>query len=161
MPSSTRFAVAIHALTVLTLLRDRPSRSEDLARSVQTNPAVIRRILGLLADAGIVKTQLGQGGGALLAKEPEEITLREIYRAVEEPHLFALHRSPPYPKCYVGHNITPVLEEEFSRIEQAAGAALDKTTMADIAAQVETTAGFAFKGDLRFPQPRAAARKPA
>jgi Rrf2 family protein len=151
VPTSTRFAVAIHLLTNLALRGGQPSRSQDLARSVKTNSAVVRRILGSLANAGLVQSRLGQGGGALLAKPADQITLRDIYRAVEEPHYFAYHRSAPAQGCYVGHNITPVLQSEFQRLEDAANEALAQTTMADIAAKVETQAGFAFTGDMKLP----------
>ena len=83
MSTSTRFAVAIHILTSITLLRGRAVRSEDIASSVNTNPTVVRRILGTLADAGLTQAQLGLGGGALLAKPADQITLLAIYRAVD------------------------------------------------------------------------------
>ena len=70
MSTSTRFAVAIHILTNITLCRGQTVRSEDIARSVNTNPTVVRRILGALAEAGLTYSQMGQGGGALLALRP-------------------------------------------------------------------------------------------
>ncbi|MBV8048774.1 MAG: Rrf2 family transcriptional regulator, partial [Paludibacterium sp.] len=105
MATSTRFAVAIHILTHISLRHGQAVRSEDIAHSVNTNPAVVRRILGALAAAGLTQAQLGQGGGALLAKPVAQITLLDIYRAVEEPPTFALHRVPPNPDCYIGRNI--------------------------------------------------------
>jgi len=142
--TSTRFAVAIHILTSITLLRGRAVRSEDIASSVNTNPTVVRRILGTLADAGLTQAQLGLGGGALLAKPADQITLLDIYRAVEEPPYFALHRSPPNQACYIGHNITPVLESEFNRLTGILESAMAETTMADIVRKVENNAGRPF-----------------
>jgi len=144
MPTSTRFAVAIHLLVGLALHRGRVVRSEDLACSVNTNPTVVRRILGSLAQAGLTQAQLGQGGGALLARPAGQITLLDIYRAVEEPHYFALHRSGPNQACYIGHAIVPVLEAEFQRVTGALEAALAATTVADVARQVEARAGAPF-----------------
>jgi Rrf2 family protein len=139
--TSTRFAVAIHILTNITLQRGKAVRSEDIANSVKTNPTVVRRILSTLADAGLTQAQLGMGGGALLARPAEQITLLDVYRAVEEPPFFALHRSPPNQGCYIGHNITPVLEREFQRLTQTLDEALAQTSMADIVRQVEANAG--------------------
>lgn len=141
MSTSTRFAVAIHILTNITLHDGQAVRSEDIAHSVNTNPTVVRRILGSLACAGLTQAQRGLGGGALLARAAEQITLLDIYRAVEEPPYFALHRAPPNPDCYIGHNITAVLEQEFSRLSQVIEQSLAQTSMADIVRQVKERAG--------------------
>ncbi|WP_422615531.1 Rrf2 family transcriptional regulator [Photorhabdus khanii] len=144
VPTSTRFAVAIHILTDIALHHGQAVRSEDIAKSVNTNPTVVRRLLGALAEAGLTYSQMGQGGGALLACPPERISLLDIYRTVEDPLYFTLHRSKPNPKCYIGHNITPVLEDEFSRITCVLEATLAETTIADIVNRVEDCAGFPF-----------------
>lgn len=141
MSTSTRFAVAIHILTSLTLRSGQPVRSEDIAHSVNTNPTVVRRILGSLASAGLTQAQLGLGGGAMLARPAAQITLLDIYRAVEEPPYFALHRAQPNPECYIGLNITPVLEREFGRLSLALEQSLAQTSMADIARAVRERAG--------------------
>lgn len=119
MSTSTRFAVAIHILTNITLCRGQTVRSEDIARSVNTNPTVVRRILGALAEAGLTYSQMGQGGGALLARPAEAISLLDVYRAVEDQPYFMLHRTRPNDACYIGHAITPVLEQEFARVGHA------------------------------------------
>ncbi|QPT11326.1 Rrf2 family transcriptional regulator [Serratia rubidaea] len=144
MSTSTRFAVAIHILTNITLFRGQAVRSEDIARSVNTNPTVVRRILGALAEAGLTHSQMGQGGGALLARPADDITLRDIYHAVEEQPYFPLHRSKPNDACYIGHAIVPVLEGEFERISRQMDHALEKTTLADIVGRVEACAGYPF-----------------
>ncbi|WLQ16200.1 Rrf2 family transcriptional regulator [Hahella aquimaris] len=141
VPTSTRFAVAIHILADLALHKGKAVRSEDIACSVNTNAAVVRRLLGVLAEAGMTRSQLGVGGGALLAKPADEITLLDVYQAVEEPNYFVLHRSKPNPKCYIGCNITSVLEEEFQRISATMDASLAQTTIADVARQVADNAG--------------------
>ncbi|MCW7760355.1 hypothetical protein [Photorhabdus luminescens] len=48
------------------------------------------------------------------------------------------------PKCYIGHNITPVLKDEFSRVTCVLETALAETTVADIVNRVEDCAGFPF-----------------
>lgn len=144
MPTSTRFAVAIHILSGIALHRGKVVRSEDLARSVNTNPTTVRRILGALADAGLTRGQMGQGGGALLAIPAGKITLLDIYRAVEEPQYFALHRSEPDPSCYVGRYIIPVLESQFDEFTKALEKTLSRTTLADVVKKVEANAGFPF-----------------
>ncbi|HEX8852924.1 MAG TPA: Rrf2 family transcriptional regulator, partial [Pyrinomonadaceae bacterium] len=82
MSANSRFAVAVHALTLLAWAGEEPVKSEYLACSVNTNPVVIRRILCALARAGLVTSQTGASGGSRLARPAAEITLREVYRAV-------------------------------------------------------------------------------
>jgi Rrf2 family protein len=141
VPTSTRFAVATHILATIALARGEVVRSEAIARSVNTNAAFVRRLLGSLAEAGLTTSQMGQGGGALLAKPAENITLFDVYRAVEEPSFFTLHHGGPSQLCPIGKNITPVLEEEFAGATAAIKRALSKTTVADVARRVEARAG--------------------
>ncbi len=140
MPTSTRLAVATHILATLALARGAVVRSETLARSANTNPTFVRRLLGSLADAGLTTSQMGQGGGALLARSPEKITLLDVYRAVEEPTFFALHHDGPNQACPIGKNITAVLEEEFSGAASALEGSLAKTTIAKVAKKIAASA---------------------
>jgi Rrf2 family protein len=136
MPTSTRFAVAVHILAGLATFGAAPLNSELLAKSANTNAAVIRRILSMLNDAGISRAQLGQRGGAMLAKPAAEITLLEVYRAVERECLFALHRSAPDADCIVGRNIQSVLETTLSKARAQMEAELAKVTIADVARDI-------------------------
>ncbi len=136
MPTSTRFAVATHILTALAITDGKPLRSEDLAVSVNTGAVVIRGLLSRLADAGLTRSQLGSGGGALLAKAAAEIRLLDVYRAVEDTELFAVHRSPPCAECPVGANILGAINPVLARAQNAMEAELGKTTIAQIAESV-------------------------
>ena len=111
-------------------------RSEDLAFSVNTNATFIRSLLSRLQEAGLTTSQLGLGGGALLAKPPEKIRLLEVYRAVEEAEVFAFHRQGPNEDCVVGRNIQgairPALDEAVGALEER----LTLTTIADVAREV-------------------------
>ncbi|MEO1404048.1 MAG: Rrf2 family transcriptional regulator [Cyanobacteria bacterium J06635_1] len=138
MPTSTRFAVAVHILTALTINEGNPVRSEQLASSASTNPAVVRRILSMLAKAGLTSSQLGHGGGAILAKSANQITLLDVFQVVEDPNIFEMHRTPPDKNCFVGRNIQPVLMKSTAQAQQALEAELAKTTIADIALAVRS-----------------------
>src|SRR5882757_3053655 len=134
MPTSSRFVVAVHALVALAVSGDRPLRAEDLAYSVSTSPAVIRGLFSRLNSAGLTKSQLGAGGGALLAKPAEEVRLLEVYEAVEDTELFTLHRTPPPQTCAVGGNIMDALQPTLARAREAFEAELASVTIADLAA---------------------------
>jgi Rrf2 family protein len=136
MPTSTRFAVAVHALAALAVSDGKPLRSEDLAYSANTGAVVIRGLLSRLNDAGLTRSQLGAGGGALLAKPAKKISLRDVYEAVEDTELFSMHRNPPCKSCAVGGNILEAMVPVLTRARKAMEDELLKTSIADIAAEV-------------------------
>lgn len=136
MPTSTRFAVAVHALAAIAVSGGKPLRSESIAYSANTSPVVIRGLLSRLGEAGLTRSQLGAGGGALLAKPSERISLLEVYQAVEDPEFFAVHRTPPCESCAVGGNILAVLQPTLSRAQEALESELGRVTIADVAEEV-------------------------
>ncbi len=139
MYTSTRFAVAVHTLAfIATRCRSCPAvTSEMIAESVNTNPVVIRRILGSLREAHLVESQAGSGGGWTMTRQPDAITLREIYRAVEGDPLFALHKSPN-SRCEVGRHIVGILDSYFRDAEKAMEDKLGRVTVAAVMRQVGT-----------------------
>lgn len=130
MAISSRFAVGVHILTLLAQSQGKPVTSEWIAGSANTNPAVVRKLLGMLAKAGLTTSQLGLGGGALLARAPESITLLDVYRAVDEGDLFALHNEQPNPACPVGRNIQSALLGTMTRAQRALEDELASQTIA-------------------------------
>ena len=134
---NTRFAVAVHVLTLLEQGRGEPVTSEYLAGSVNTNPSLIRRLLSELARAGITTSQMGTGGGALLAKPAQSITLLDVYRAVgDNVDVIPMHPGPN-PRCLVGRNIQAVLETRIDAAERALRQELATTTIAELAGDVK------------------------
>lgn len=136
MPTSTRFAVAVHILAALAVSDGKPMRSDDLAYSANTSAVVVRGLLSRLIDAGLTRSQLGAGGGALLARPAEKIRLLDVYEAVEDTELFSLHRTPPCENCAVGGNILEAIQPVLTKARAALEAELAKSTVADIAAEV-------------------------
>lgn len=136
MSTSSRFAVAVHILTLLAQAEE-PLPSSLIAGSVGTNPALIRRLIGALTDAGFVSTTMGSTGGAMLARPAASITLLEVFRAVETSALITLHQSAPNPACLVGREITGALRSVADRAQAAMDAALAEVTIAGMLADVE------------------------
>lgn len=136
MATSSRFAVAVHILSGLAIHEGETLTSETIAKSAHTNPAVIRRLLSMLNRANLSYSQMGQGGGARLARPAEEITLLDVYRAVETTPLFALHRASPDQDCVVGRHIQVSLQSPLGRAISALEAELARTTIADIARDI-------------------------
>ena len=112
------------------------SKSEQVAESVNTNPVVIRRMLCELAESKLVVSQTGAMGGSKLAREPEQITLLDIYQAVESPGVFSLHRHPPSRRCPVGVNIGTVLNEVLGEVDSAVERVLANITVKDVVSRL-------------------------
>lgn len=132
MAISSKFSVAAHILSLIAAQSEERMTSETIAASVNTNPVVIRRIMGMLAKAGLVRTSPGVPGAAL-ARELREITLLDVYRAVqtERTALFAMHENPN-PACQVGRHIQGALDDVFSRAQNAMEAELAGVTMEQV-----------------------------
>lgn len=137
MAESCRFAFAVHILVVLAHQRGHGVTSELLAGSVNTNPVVVRRILSSLRRAGLVCCAKGCGGGATLCRDPQSITLDEIYRAIEPQRSLAGKRHQPNVECPVGRQIKRVLEEVYSAAQTALEASLAERTLADALENVD------------------------
>jgi Rrf2 family protein len=109
MAGNSQFSMAVHVLAMMAGSRDENLKSDLIAASVNTNPVVIRRLLGQLSQAGLVVSQTGAHGGSRLARCPNEINLAEVYRSVSCGEVFALHANGPNRDCPVGKNIESVL----------------------------------------------------
>lgn len=105
-----QFSMALHVLTVLGYSEEEKLNSERLARSVNTHPVVIRRILLRLSQAGFVETQRGAHGGVRLKQRPELIDLRQIYEAVETPVLLSRPAKNPHKPCPVSCQMKDIVE---------------------------------------------------
>lgn len=94
-----------------------PVTSEVLARAMDTNPVVIRRILAGLRDHGYVRSEKGHGGGWTLARDLSDITLLDIYQALGCPSLFALGNRTESPGCLVEQAVNAALDQAFQDAE--------------------------------------------
>ncbi len=128
---STRFSVAIHIISLIASHPKEQFSSDWIAGSVNTNPVVIRRIIGLLKKAGIVRTAQGVAG-VQLVKCPSELSLLEIYDAViHQDELFGIHENTN-PNCPVGRNIQQALDGTFVEAEEAMRKVLASQTVSDV-----------------------------
>ena len=93
--------------------------SEFLSSSINVNSVIIRQIILQLKAAGFIEVSRGRGG-MKLAKNLEEISLYDVYKAVEavKGGLFHFHENPN-PKCPVGKNIHKALDGSLTEIQNA------------------------------------------
>jgi DNA-binding IscR family transcriptional regulator len=133
MSISSRFAVGIHILALIDLNKEGTSSSEFLASSVNTNPVVIRKLMGMLKKAGLVEVHPGIAG-AKVAKKLSEITLLDVYKAVnvvQDKELFSVHDNPNL-ECPVGRNIQNTIEPLFTAAQLAMEKVLGNVTLEDV-----------------------------
>ena len=130
MSRSTRFPVAVHVLTLLAIKKDEYLSSEWIAKSVGTNAVVVRRVVGLLHEAGWVTSQSGSHGGTMLAVDAGTITLRDIYCAVQDQSVFCMH--DPHPQCAVACCVKDQVNELVNRAEEKMLAELARTKLSQI-----------------------------
>lgn len=129
--------MAVHVLTVLAYKKGESVTSDFLARSVNTNPVTIRRLLLALQEAGLVETRRGAGQGSKLSRSPSLIHLAEVYHAVEGEESFVLPPRRPNQGCPVGHCIQEAISHVFVSAQTALERALSATRLADLLRAVE------------------------
>lgn len=128
---NSRLSVAIHILSLITSDSYKQISSEVIASSVNTNPVVVRRISSLLKKAGLLTSRVGISGYTL-TKDPSEISLLEIYKAVQtKADLFSIHEEPN-PKCPVGRKIQSTLDLTFESVQNAMENELSSKTLKDV-----------------------------
>jgi len=137
MAANSQFAVAVHILAMLAKSCDERIKSDYIAKSVNTNPVVIRRLLSTLFEKGLVVSQTGMCGGSCLTRKASDIGLLEIYRAVSKGEIFSLHPNTPDQSCMIGKNIQTVLEKMQAEIDEAIEEKLSKYTLQDVIEMVE------------------------
>jgi len=132
MASNSRLAIAVHTAGILAMNERAPVTSEMIASSVGTNPVVIRRIVGSLVKGGIVDVRKGTGGGSLLTRAPKDITIGDIYEALDEDDLFQVPELGAEHSCPVGRAVRPILKDLFSGAEDALVAYLRTVSLQDL-----------------------------
>lgn len=129
MKRDNRLSGVLHVL--LHMAEDqRPCTSEVLARALQTNPVVIRRMLAGLRKQGIVRSEKGHGGGWTLSRDLHAITLRDIYNALGCPPLFAIGNRNENPNCLVEQSVNTALDGAFREAEEILLSSFDALTLA-------------------------------
>lgn len=132
--NNTRFATAIH---ILTLLADQPEdwlSSEFIAGSININPVIVRKEIGHLKKIGLVQSRKGKDGGVQLNKPSTQIFLSDVYKAVNASHLLGKQNQQPNPKCPIGKQINAKLDGIFNETDQLVINALQQKTLEDFLA---------------------------
>ena len=131
MQISMKCSIAVHCLIFIHQAKGIAKVTSNLlAESTGCNPVVIRNILSALKKAGLITVPRGTGG-AELCVDPSQITLYQIYAALEPKGVTSLIGIHPCEgrQCPVAQNIRKVLETPYHRIEDAVREAMEQTTL--------------------------------
>jgi DNA-binding IscR family transcriptional regulator len=110
--------------------KDGPVTSEVLAKAMDTNPVVLRRVMAGLREEGYVRSEKGHGGGWTLACDLSKVTLRDIYIALGSPSLLAIGNRTEAPGCLVEEAVNAALDRSFQDAEALLLARLGEVTLA-------------------------------
>jgi Rrf2 family protein len=116
MNKDTRLSDVLHVLLHLEHAQE-PVTSEVLAQNMGTNPAVFRRTMAGLRQAGYVMSGKGHGGGWSLARALEQISLADIYNALGRPGLFAIGSRSQHPDCKIEQKVNKALADTMQQAE--------------------------------------------
>lgn len=129
--NNTRFATAIHIMTLLAMFPEDWLSSEYIAGSIRVNAVVVRREISVLKDAGLLESKKGKEGGCRLAKNATEIHLSEIFAAIQNSEILGKKNHSPNPECAVGKNINQHLHGLFQDVNHAVLDLLHEKTLAE------------------------------
>jgi DNA-binding IscR family transcriptional regulator len=132
MSANSRFASAVHIMTFLGYIGPNGSTSQAIARSLQTNPVVVRTLLKDLANEGLVQLRRGRLGGVHLARSADEIDLGQIYRAVDKDSGALFLRDAFNPRCIVARTMLKTLPPLFDAANDAVKASLGQTSLSSL-----------------------------
>jgi Rrf2 family protein len=131
---STRGDYASRALLSLALHggQSTPTSVRDIAERTGLPQPYLEQILLALKGAGVVRSKRGVGGGYVLARPPEEITLGQIVSAVDGP-IQAGDFGEPHQNGACDHEGQCVLLSVWADVGQHMRHHLDSFTLSDMA----------------------------
>jgi Rrf2 family protein len=137
MAVNIQFSIAVHILAGLACGCDKGGvTSGRLAESVNTSPSFVRRILAKLSKAGLAETATGKAGACWLAKKAKDISLLDIYKAVDAPRAFSIHCYDEQKSCPVSCHIKAALEKALEKTQKAMEKSLAETSLARIVSEM-------------------------
>lgn len=131
MKYSTRLSDAVHLLLFVQLNQGQPLSSEAIAKSICTNPSYVRQMMAKLKAAGLLHGTRGLAQPTL-SRDASQITLLEVYRAVEGEKPLLHLDTHTNPDCGVGVNIQYALQTYFDHVQEKAETEMQKISLQNI-----------------------------
>ncbi len=131
MKYSSKLSDALHILVLIAINPLDTMTSEAFATSIKTNAGFVRQIMSLLKKANLIESVHGHATPSL-AREPEKITLLEVYKAIEGEKPLLHLDTHTNPECGVGVNIQYSIQDYYDQIQESAEQEMSKITLEDI-----------------------------
>ena len=112
-----------------------PVTSEALSEHMGANPVVIRRTMAGLRQARLVSSSKGHGGGWSISRDLKNISLLDIYRALDEPILVQQHRGTERPECLVEQTAGRALNAIYEEAEALIIKRFEKIKLSDLSTE--------------------------
>lgn len=131
MKYSARLSDTLHILILIHLDDNGPRTSAGIAESIKTNPSYVRQLMAKLKANGIISNTQGHAN-ASLSKKPEEISMLEVYRAVEGDKPLLHLDTDTNPECGIGINIQFAISDFYNEIQEMVNAKMASISLKDI-----------------------------
>ncbi|MCK8522410.1 Rrf2 family transcriptional regulator [Aquimarina sp. D1M17] len=126
----TKFSIALHIMTLLSIYKDEWLTSAWIAASLNMNPVLVRKEIAILKENGLIDSKEGKNGGVRILKDAKNIKLSDIFNSVKgEDNVLSLLKNTPNPDCIVGKQINQNLKSLLNTIDKAVSDALEKQTL--------------------------------
>jgi Rrf2 family protein len=135
--NNTRFATAVHIMTLLAKSPQEWLTSEWIAGSINVNAAIVRKEISVLREVGLIVSKQGKEGGSQLGKAADEISISEIYVAVKNTEVLGKKNQNPNPACNVGKEINVHLNSLFVETDQLVMKFLGNRSLKEFSEQFE------------------------
>lgn len=159
MKFSTRVSDAVHILAFIALNRNDALTSQRIAESIRTNPGCVRQLMVSLRRYGIMTSVQGHARPAL-SRAPADISLLDIYRAVEGGEPLLHLDTHTNPECGVGVNIQLALQDYFDKVQNRAEDEMSRITLQDVLDRYEEKLRLLPSGNAPARKGHMAAEKP-
>ena len=130
MRITIRTNIAMRALMFCAVNRDRIVRKAEIAKACATSENHLAQVINQLSRLGFLETLRGRGGGIRLQHAPDQLSVGQVFRAVEG--------NLPLAECFTQDVAScPIqsccrLKGVLSKAQEAFYAELDKVTLADL-----------------------------
>lgn len=115
---STKFVTACYILSFVAYHGPDMISTQTIARWVNVNASRVRQIVARLVRAGLLSSTRGGEGGVVVGRDPQGITLLDIYDAVDEQEMALFSVENPFSdwkdRCRV-HSVLTTMRGELER----------------------------------------------
>lgn len=132
-----RFPIAIHILTLLSKAGDELLSSDFMAGSININPALVRKEISNLRNHGLIASKEGKSGGYSLGRSAMQITLAEVYLALNNQPVLGIAKNAPNPDCPVGKQINKNIDRLYTELDNTLLRKLGSISIEDFSNQFD------------------------